>query len=74
MTTRCQQLAIKFALSMAILMCACGNKEPPPPPPVKDTVFGDMVGAKDKARDEANKAMQQRKEQLDQALKKTEVE
>jgi hypothetical protein len=39
-----------LATFVATLLSACGSSEPPPPPPVKDTVFGDMAGAMDKAR------------------------
>ncbi len=60
-------------------LAACGagetEKKPPDPPPRpvgQNNVFGDMVATKDRARDDANKAMEQRQQQLEQAMKKQE--
>ena len=55
-------------------MVACSQSEPPPPPKVEDTVFGDMVGAKERARVETEQAMEKHKEQMENALKKSEVD
>ena len=63
------------ALACAAIACGiagCGKSEPPPPPPVKDTVFGDMVGAKEKAKVETEKAMEANKQKLEEAMKKQE--
>jgi hypothetical protein len=57
-----------FALCVAFGLAACGESEPArEPPPVEDTVFGDMVGTKDKAR-AVEGQMQQQKEERDRAI------
>ncbi|MBC7984602.1 MAG: hypothetical protein H7Y02_12190 [Candidatus Obscuribacterales bacterium] len=70
--------SVLVASTILVSLAACGpdkkaEPKPPPPPAVKDTVFGDLVGTKDRARDETNKTMQQRNEQMDQAVKKNEA-
>ena len=57
------------ALVAFLGLCACGAQEEPPP--VKDTVFGDAVGAMDKARAVENTTLQH-KEELDRAMDEAE--
>lgn len=49
-----KKIRIQSAASLvcaALLLAACGSEQKPAePPPVKDTAFGDMAGAMDKAR------------------------
>jgi hypothetical protein len=56
------------------LISGCGGKpeEPKPPPPVKDTIFGDLVDTKDRAKKETEQAMELHKQQMEQAMKKNE--
>jgi hypothetical protein len=67
-----------FATSLAVLACglgACGSHEEPKqpdPPPVKDTVFGDMVRAEDKARAVQDTVLKQ-KEDMDRQLEQQET-
>lgn len=67
--------AIAAAL-FALTMTSCGSggddAKRPPPPPVEDTVFGDMVATKDRAKQGAEQAMDQRKQELEEAMKKQE--
>jgi hypothetical protein len=57
---------------LPLLLSACGAPEPPPPPmPVKDTVYGDAVGAMDKARGIEATTMEQKKA-LDRAVQEAE--
>ena len=59
-------------LGLPLLLAACGaEQKSPPPPSAQDTVFKDMVSAKDKAR-EVEAITDQRKDQLDQAVKESE--
>jgi len=51
-------------------LAACGKSEPPPK--VEDTVFGDMVATKERARVESEKAMEANKQKLEEAMKKAE--
>jgi nitrous oxide reductase accessory protein NosL len=50
--------AIWMAWTVVVLaMAGCGKSEPEPEKPpmkVEDTVFGDLVGTQDKARDRTN--------------------
>jgi hypothetical protein len=61
---------------LALAMTACDSSEQdaarPPPPPVEDTVFGDLVATKDRAKQGAEQAMEQRKQELEEAMKKVE--
>jgi len=58
---------------MPLMLGACGSpsQEPPPPPPVKDTAFGGMTDAMDKARGVEGTVMQQ-KADMDHALQESE--
>ena len=61
-------VATFVALFMAFGLVACGESEPArEPPPVQDTVFGDLVGTKDKAR-AVEDSMKQQKEERDRAI------
>lgn len=62
-------VASLIALFIAFGLVACGSESEPArePPPVQDTVFGDMVGTKDKAR-AVEGSMQQQKEERDRAI------
>ena len=65
--------AIASALTLvAIGIAGCGKSEPKPPPKVKDTVFGDLVDTKERARIDAEKAVETHKRQLEEAVKKQE--
>lgn len=57
---------------LPLLLAACGSQEPPPPPmPVKDTVYGDAVGAMDKARG-VEAATMEAKQATDRAIQEAE--
>ena len=58
-------------LVLAVAATGCGSESSQPPPPVKDTAFGDMAGAMDKARGVEATTMQQ-KEDLDRAVQEAE--
>ena len=50
---------------LAIAGCGGGEKEPEEEPmKVEDTVFGDLIGTQDKARDRTNAAMDAHREAL----------
>jgi hypothetical protein len=66
--------AFLIAGSMAVGLSACGKSEPTPPPKVEDTVFGDLVATKERARVDAEKAMAANKQKLEEAMKKAEAE
>ncbi|MGH8249073.1 MAG: hypothetical protein ACREVI_00010 [Steroidobacteraceae bacterium] len=60
-------------LLVALAAAGCGGseepeKKDPPPMKVEDTVFGDLVGTQDKARDGANAAVEVHREALEQRL------
>lgn len=64
------------ALVVAVALTACGageQQEAREPPPVEDTVFGDAVATMDKAR-AVQDTMNERKEELDEAMKAAEAE
>lgn len=57
--------------AVAWLLCGCGggdDKPEEPPMKVEDTVFGDLVGTQDKARDRANAAVETRRDALESRL------
>lgn len=60
---------IVVAAAIACALSACGKTESkrPDPPPVKDTAFGPMVGAMDRARSVEGTTMQH-KDNIDKAL------
>ena len=60
-------------LIVALATAGCGSseepeKEEPPPMKVEETVFRDLVGMQDKARDRANAAVEVHREALDSRL------
>lgn len=63
-------------LAVALSMAGCGGQEQPEPEQepmkVEDTVFGDLVGTQDKARDRANQAVDVHRKALEQRLGKDE--
>jgi len=65
-------------LLVAFAMTACGSSDEeaqrPPPPKVEDTVFGDLVATKDRAKQGAEQAMDQRQKELEEAMKRQEQE
>lgn len=68
--------AIWLAGTFATLALAgCGNSEPEPEEPpmkVEDTVFGDLVGTQDKARDRTNAAVEAHKAALEAQISESE--
>ena len=64
-------LALSVLLAMALAAGCGGNDEPKPeeePMKVEDTVFGDLVGTQDKARDRANAAVDLHRDALEKRL------
>jgi hypothetical protein len=61
-----------FGMVVAALAGGCGGNEEPdeevPPMKVEDTVFGDLVGTQDKARDRSNAAVELHRESLNKRL------
>ena len=58
-----------------IAVAACGKSEPETeeqPMKVEDTVFGDLVGTQDKARDRTNAAIEAHKAALDAQIRESE--
>ena len=68
--------AIWLAGTFATLaLTGCGNNEPDPEEPpmkVEDTVFGDLVGTQDKARDRTNAAVEAHKAALEAQISESE--
>jgi hypothetical protein len=59
----------------ALAMGGCGNSESEadkPPMKVEDTVFGDMVGTQDKARDRVNAAVDTHRAALEAQISESE--
>lgn len=59
----------------ALAMAGCGKSESQPEQPpmrVEDTVFGDLVGTQDKARDRTNAAVQAHKAALEAQISESE--
>jgi hypothetical protein len=67
---------LAFGVLSATLATGCGgNKEPEeeePPMKVENTVFGDLVGTQDKARDRSNAAVELHRESMDKRLEEDE--
>ena len=58
-----------LAIAIAIAGCGSGEREPEEEPmKVEDTVFGDLIGTQDKARDRTNAAMEAHREALESQL------
>jgi len=58
-------------LTVALALAGCGGGEPEPekePMKVEDTVFGDLIGTQDKARDRANAAVETHRKALESRL------
>jgi hypothetical protein len=58
-------------LAAMLVMTGCGGGEPEPEAEtmkVEDTVFGDLIGTQDKARDRTNAAMEAHREALESQL------
>lgn len=58
-------------LAAMLVLTSCGRGEPEPeeePMKVEDTVFGDLVGTQDKARDRTNAAMDAHRKALETQL------
>lgn len=64
-----------IASFIAVVLIACGaaQEEAKEPMPVADTVFGDTVGALDKAR-AVEATTQERKQEIDRALEESQGE
>jgi hypothetical protein len=65
-----RSLAALFVAS-ALSACGTGQDESREPPPIEDTVFGDTVGAMDKARGVEATTLQH-KQELDRAMEAAE--
>jgi hypothetical protein len=67
---------LAFGVLAAALAAGCGGKEEPeeeePPMKVEDTVFGDLIGTQDKARDRSNAAVELHRESMDKRLEEDE--
>jgi hypothetical protein len=62
-------------VSMSGLLAACGSHEDakqPDPPPVRDTAFGDLVRAEDKARG-VQDSLEKQKEEADRRMEQQEA-
>jgi hypothetical protein len=59
-------------LTVALTTAGCGSNEEPqeeePPMKVEDTVFGDLIGTQDKARDRSNAAVELHRDALEKRL------
>jgi len=56
-------------LLMTLGLCACGDRDRETKP-VQETVFGDMVENKQRAKDGVDQAMEANKQKLDETMKK----
>jgi nitrous oxide reductase accessory protein NosL len=65
-----------FGVLAGALVAGCSSNEEPkeeePPMKVEDTVFGDLIGTQDKARDGANAAVELHRESLNKRLEEDE--
>lgn len=58
-------------LAIALAIAGCGGGDPEPEKEtmqVEDTVFGDLIGTQDKARDRTNAAMEAHRDALESQL------
>jgi len=68
--------AWKAGLLLIVATAGCGSSEPEPEEPpmkVEDTVFGDLVGTQDKARDLSNAAMDAHRQALEAQVNESEA-
>ncbi len=68
--------AWKAGLLAILAMAGCSSSEPEPKQPpmkVEDTVFGDLVGTQDKARDRTNEAMDAHRQALEAQINESEA-
>jgi len=68
--------AWKAGLLLIVATAGCGSSEPEPEEPpmkVEDTVFGDLVGTQDKARDRSNAAMDAHRQALEAQVSESEA-
>ena len=68
--------AWKAGLLLIVATAGCGSSEPEPEEPpmkVEDTVFGDLVGTQDKARDRSNAAMDAHRQELEAQVNESEA-
>jgi len=64
-------------MTAALLIAGCGGQDEPEkkkeaPMKVEDTAFGPLIGTQDKARDRANAAVEERRENLNERLEEDE--
>jgi hypothetical protein len=63
-------------LTVALTTAGCGSSDEPkeeePPMRVEDTAFGPLIGTQDKARDDANAAVELHRESLNKRLEEDE--
>jgi hypothetical protein len=64
-------IRVMITTTMLCGVTACGDADREPPP-VEDTVFGDMVETKQRAKDGVDQAMETHKQQMEEAMKKQE--
>jgi hypothetical protein len=70
---RIQQSIATLVTMTLVGLVGCGKaEEKKPPPKVEDTVFGDLVATKERAKVETEKAMEANKQKLEEAMKKSE--
>lgn len=70
--------AWRAGLLSLLATSGCGSSEPEPKPEeppmkVEDTVFGDLVGTQDKARDRTNEAMDAHRQALETQVNESEA-
>jgi len=70
--SRSRRSLVVTTVAMLIALAGCGKAAQKPPPKVEDTVFGDTVAAKEKVAKDVEKAMEQHKQDLEEAVKKSE--
>jgi hypothetical protein len=64
-------------MTAALLVAGCGGPDEPEqnekaPMKVEDTAFGPLIGTQDQARDRANAAVEEHRENLDERLEEDE--